>query len=398
MIIMIVGIVGYRFDHYSYTRNIIGIVPGVEYLRAKDIFAWVNAGARTLNRLTNRKIISTFDLNNQFYDFNLNRVDLMHLFNGISYGGTPWVSTFETILPRFTSVVQRTHGSSPGFVSKWVLHRAFEALAGNSCKQIIAMSDCAANMQRELLVEFSSYKEIIEKKLLAMLPPQDLLVSQFSDKQIDLQGQIIFMFVGNEFFRKGGREIIETLKMLRDRYHYDIELTIVSSLRIDSYAVTVNNEDVQRTEAFFQENRDWIRYFPQLPNSQVLDMMKHAHIGLLPTYADSFGYSVLEFQGSGCPVISTNVRALPEINDNDKGWIIEVPKNRMGEAIYTTESDRTVISEAIRKGLEKVVHEIFANRSIIPIKSAQSILSIKLNHSKEEFSSRMKTIYLNALS
>jgi glycosyltransferase involved in cell wall biosynthesis len=395
---MLVGIVGYRFDYYPYTRNIIGKVPGIEYRKAKDLFAYVNAGVRTLNRLVNREIISTFDLNNQFYDFNLNKVDLMHLFNGISYGHIPWVSTFETILPRFRNVVQRTHASSPGFVSEWKLRRAFDALASNTCKQIIAMSGCAANMQGELLAEFSSYRENIERKMVVMHPPQDVLVSQFTDKQIDLNGRIKFMFVGNEFFRKGGREVVETIKKLKDQHHYDIELTIVSALRIDGYAVEVNPDAVQRMTAFFKENRDWINYIPRLPNSEVLDLMKQAHIGLLPTYADSYGYSVLEFQATGCPVISTNVRALPEINDNAKGWVIEVPKNRLGEAIYSTESDRLVLSEAIRIGLEKAVHEIFTDRSIIPIKSEQAILSIKSNHSTEAFSSSMRRIYLNAIS
>jgi len=394
---MHVGIVGYRFDYYSYTRNIVDKVPGIEYRKVKDLFAYVNAGARTLNRLANRQIISTFDLNNQFYDFNLNKVDLMHLFNGISYGHIPWVSTFETILPRFRNIVQRTHRSSSGFVSEWKLQRAFDALAGNTCKQIIAMSGCTANMQADLLAEFSGYRETIEKKLVVMHPPQDVLVSDFTDKQIDVDGRIKFMFVGNEFFRKGGREIVETIKKLREHHHYDIELTIVSALRIDGYAVEVNPVDVQRMTAVFQENRDWIKYIPHLPNSEVLGLMKQAHIGLLPTYADSYGYSVLEFQAAGCPVISTNVRALPEINDNAKGWMIEVPKNRLGEAVYTTESDRLVLSEAIRIGLEKVVHEIFADRSIIPKKSEQSILSIISNHSIEAFSSSMRQIYLNAI-
>ena len=395
---MIVGIVGYRFDHYAYIRNIVGIVPGIEYRKAKDLFARVNAGARTLNRFTKREIISTFDLNNQFYDFNLNKVDLLHLFNGISYGHIPWVSTFETILPRFRNVVQRTHGSSPGFVSEWKLRKAFEALASNTCKQIIALSNCTVNIQRELLAEFSTYGEKIERKLVVMHPPQDVLVSEFADKQIDLHGRIKFMFVGNAFFRKGGREIIDTISMLRDQYHYDIELTIVSDLRIDGYAAKVNPEEIQRTAAFIQGNREWINYFPQLPNSEVLDMMKKAHIDLLPTYADTYGYSILEFQAAGCPVITTNVRSLPEINDNDKGWVIEVPKNRMGEAIYSTDTDRMVIREAIRKGLEKVVHEIFADKSIIPTKSEKAILSIKTSHSREGFSSRMKNIYLNAIS
>lgn len=395
---MIVGAVGYRFDHYSYIRNIIDKVPGVDYRKARDLFAYVNAGARTLNRLTNRVIISTFDLNNQFYDFNLNKVDLLHLFNGISYGRIPWVSTFETVLPRFRNVVQRTPGSSPGFMSDWKLRRSFDALASNRCKQIIAMSGCAATMQRALLAEFSGYREKIESKLVVMHPPQAVLVSGFTDKHSDLGGRIKFMFVGNEFFRKGGRETVETIKLLREQHHYDIELTIVSALRIDGYAVEANPEDVQRMTAFFQDNRDWIKYYPHLPNPGVLELMKQAHIGLLPTYADSYGYSVLEFQASGCPVISTNVRALPEINDNARGWLIEVPKDRLGEAAYSTESDRLVLSEAIRTGLGKVIHEIFTDKSIIPIKSEQALRSIKSNHSIEAFSSSMKQIYLHAIS
>jgi glycosyltransferase involved in cell wall biosynthesis len=394
---MIVGVVGYRFDFYPYIRNIVDIVPGIEYRKAKDLFSRLNAGARSLNRFTNREIISTFDLNNQFYDLNLNKVDLFHFFNGISYGRLPWVSTFETILPRFRSVLQGSHGSSPGLVNEWKLHRALETLASNNCKQIVAISDCTANMQRELLTGFSNYKEKIEKKLVVMHPPQDVLISQYEDKHLDLNGRIKFMFVGDVFFRKGGREIIETIKKLRDQYHYEIELTIVSALRIDDYAVKVSPEDVQRMKTFFQENREWIKYYPHLTNPEVLDMMKENHVGLLPTYADTYGYCVLEFQAAGCPVVTTNIRSLPEINDNNMGWLIDIPKNLLGEAIYSTDSDRAVISTAIRNGLEKVVHEIFADRSIIPIKSAKSNLSIKSNHSKEDFSNRMKKLYLNAL-
>jgi glycosyltransferase involved in cell wall biosynthesis len=395
---MIVGIVAYRFDYYPYTRSIVGIVPGIEYQKVKDLFSRLNAGARTLNRFAKLEIISTFDLNNQFYDFNLNKVDLLHLFNGINYGRLPWVSTFETIIPRFRSVLIGSHGSSPGFGNEWKLRRAFETLASDTCKQIIAISNCTANMQRELLTAYSNYREKIERKLVVMHTPQDVLVSQYEDKRLDLDGPIKFMFVGTAFFRKGGREIIETIQKLRDQYHYEIELTVVSALHIDQYAVKVSPENVLRTRAYFHENRDWINYYPQLPNPEVLGLMKKHHIGLLPTYADTYGYCVLEFQAAGCPVISTNIRALSEINDNEKGWIIEVPKNRLGEAIYTTESDRSVISEAIRKGLERVTHEIFTDRSIVPKKSEKAILSIKSNHSREDFSNRMKKIYLNALS
>jgi glycosyltransferase involved in cell wall biosynthesis len=398
MEIMIVGVVGYRFDYYPYLRNIVDIIPGIEYKKTKDVFARVNAGARILNRLTKRELISTFDLNNQFYDFNLNHVDLLHFFNGVSYGRIPWVSTFETILPRFKRLVQSAYGSSSTFVGSWNLRRAFDALASSPCKQIIAISTCSANMQRAMLSEFKSYEESIAKKMVVMHPPQDPVVAQFTDKQIDIQGPIKFIFVGNTFFRKGGREILETIKFLRETYKYDIHLTVVSSFYPDDYVIQVTASDILWATDFISQNKDWITYFKHLPNSAVLEEMKRSHIGLLPTYADTYGYTVLEFQAAGCPVITTNVRALPEINDNDKGWVIEVPKNELGEAIYTTEENRIAISTAIRSGLINAAHEIFADRSIIPEKSAKAISAIKANHSRVNFAAQMKKIYLEAIN
>lgn len=395
---MDVGIVAYRFDYYPYIRNIIGVVPGVNYCKVKDVFSRVNAGARILNRVANRQVVSTFDLNNQFYDFNLNKVDLLHFFNGVSYGRTPWVSTFETVIPRFENLVQIPRRQTLDGKRTLAIIRAFEGLSGPNCKRLIAISHCTARMQSRLLEQFPDYKKNIEAKLVVMHPPQDLFISKFEDKQVGLGGPIKFMFVGNAFYRKGGIEILDTLKMLREQYHYPIDLTIVSALNIDGYAVQVAPEDVRRTKVLLQENGGWIKYYPHLPNSEVIELMKQVHIGLLPTYADTFGYAVLEFQAAGCPVITTNVRALPEINDTDKGWLIDVPTNDLGEALYATQSDRMILSQRIREGLEAVVHQIFADKSVIANKSAQAILSIKVNHSRSDFATQMAGIYRHAVS
>ncbi len=63
-----------------------------------------------------------------------------------------------------------------------------------------------------------------------------------------------------------------------------------------------------------------------MPNQQVLELLKTCDVGLLPTYADTYGFSALEAQSAACPVISTDVRALPEINNTEVGWLINVPK------------------------------------------------------------------------
>lgn len=62
--------------------------------------------------------------------------------------------------------------------------------------------------------------------------------------------------------------------------------------------------------------------------------MKKSDVGLLPTWADTYGYSVLEFQACGCPVISSNTRGLPEINNNEAGWIINMPLTKLKEIDY----------------------------------------------------------------
>jgi glycosyltransferase involved in cell wall biosynthesis len=389
---MIVGIVSDRYEYYPYTRNIVGIVPDAEYKKVQDFFLYAHTAARKLNQMAKKKIIPPFDLTNQFYDFNRSKVDVLHLFNGVSYGTVPWVSTFETILPRFRKAVDGRHG----FWSDRKIRKALAMLADASCKRIISLSECGANMERSLLADFSDIATAVEKKMVVMHPPQVQLVSQFADKQIGVDGTIRFMFVGSAFFRKGGREIIETFKNLREKQHYNIELIIVSSLKMESYAAQEKPEDIQWAAQIIRENGEWIKYFPRLSNPEVLRLMRESHIGLLPTYADTYGYSVLEFQASGCPVISTNVRALPEINSNENGWLIEVPKNRLGEAIYTTTEDRQILSSAIRKGLENAVHEIFADRSTVLQKSEKAITRIKEHHSVTDFASRMRKIYLDA--
>lgn len=394
-------LVGYKSVTYPEQRNIIGIVDNIQYQKCWNIFTLPKTIGRVLNSITKRKIFSSTDLSNQFYDFNLNQVSLFHFFNAISYGHTPWITTFETIIPRFDCVLAWHSGSKPDLLNiknQDTIRRGLVAISSNYCKRIIAMSNCNANMQRQFLQKFPEYKESIETKLIVIHPPQKVYISHYSDKHLSWEDKIKFIFVGASFFRKGGMEVIETLKFLKTKYKYPIELTIVSSLQIDNYASQEKNDDIKKAKEFIQKNLDWIDYFPKLPNHQVIELMKNSHVGLLPTYADTYGYSVLEFQATGCPVITTNVRALPEINNNSTGWIIEVPRNSLGEAIYSTKADRIIISDLIRKGLEQIIHEIFSDRTIIPNKSNESILRIKEKHSINNYAEKLKKVYIEAIN
>lgn len=391
---MKIGIAGFRFNHYSTVRSIRGVVPEAEYVPVSDLVAILNRFANRMNRLVGRGLISTFDWNNQFNDFGLNHVDVVHLFNSISYANIPWVTSFETLVPRFR---QALHPQKEKGWSEKKVQRGLKVLAGKNCKKVIALSACSAGFERDLLSRYPEYQEIIERKLMILHPGQPLIVEKYDQKLINQTGKVRFIFVGSAFFRKGGREIVEVLKSLRTEHGYDLELILITSFKIENYATFETNEDVRYYQKLVSENADWIVHYPALPNQEVLELMKTSHVGLLPSHADTYGYSVLEFQSAGCPVISTDVRALAEINNEKVGWIIHVPKNRLGEAKYATLEERQILSTSIRKGLEIAIHEIFADRTTISTKGIKALERIRAEHSPADRAVQLKNIYLDII-
>ena len=365
----------------------------------EDLFSFRRRFALSINRRSGKALFDTFDLNNQFEDYDLNRVDLIHLFNGISYGHKPWVTGFETIVPRFSELMQRYHGKTKNPIKMTVkLQRAFEALKSPFCKKIIAMSQAAALMQTDLLMELPyEDQEIIRKKIIVIHPPQEVLVDQAVRREYDDQHPIRLILVGDGFFRKGGREILRAFDKLIREENANLKLILVSSLTMDHYAAKETQEDLDWANSFIQEHSDWIEHYTSLSPDEVLTLMKSCDIGLLPTYADSYGFSVLEAQACGLPVISTDVRVLPEINNTDCGWLIRVPKNEMGEALYSTPEERAQLSQKIQDGLEAILRSILKDQSSIYPKALKALERIREMHDPEDFSQKLREIYQKAL-
>ena len=396
---MKIGVLAYRFDYYTNLRNIIGKLPEVDYVPVEDLYSYLRRAALGVNRRLGRELFQTFDLNNQFDDFEINKVDLMHFSNGISYGRTPWVSHFETLLPRFSSLMQRNQGKSkkPLKLTPQIT-RGFNALQSSSCKRIIAWSQSAADIQRDLLTELPfEERETILKKMIVLHPPQEVLVDDPVNRRIDHSNPIRFILVGAAFFRKGGKETLLAFEKLVKEELAPIKLVIVSSLRLEPYAARETEVDRAWALQFIEENLDWIEYHPDLPNDELMELMKTCDVGLLPTYADTYGLSVLEAQACGLPVITTDVRALPEINNADVGWLIRVPKNELGEALYSTLEERERLSQQIQSGLEAIVRNIVADPSVIHIKALKSLERIRQMHDPTVYAQKLREIYQEAL-
>ncbi|MGI6258395.1 MAG: glycosyltransferase family 4 protein [Anaerolineaceae bacterium] len=395
---MKIGVLKYRFNYYTNLRNILYKLPEAEYIPVKDWYSFVRRVALFSNNRLGKSLFPTFDLNNQFDDFELNKVDVLHFSNGISYGRTPWVSHFETILPRFSGLMNRYHGKEKQTLElSPLIRKGFDALQSSSCKRIIAWSECAAEMERDLLAELpANMRDTILEKLVVIHPPQEVLSEKAPDREYDAENPIRFILVGAAFFRKGGREILQAFESLINE-GLPIKLVLVSSLRLEPYAAAETEADLIWAKEKIAQNPDWIEYYEQLPHKDVLKLIGSCDVGLLPTWADSYGLSMLECQAHGCPVISTDIRALPEINNTECGWLIRVPKNDLGEALYSTPDERAKLSQQVQAGLEAIIRGIVADPSVIETKGNASIERIRKFHDPEEYAEKLRRIYTDAI-
>src|SRR5258706_12533053 len=94
--------IGYVYDEYFTRRNVIGLDRDCNYKRISNGYKYLQRAAGLLNKVVRANLLDQLDLGNQFRDAALQKkINVLHLFNQISHGRTPWVVTFETAIPRF---------------------------------------------------------------------------------------------------------------------------------------------------------------------------------------------------------------------------------------------------------------------------------------------------------
>lgn len=399
--------IGYLENTYPYKRCIIDCIHenGVEYVQLQEkrenrlgIFA-----RRVKNHLKYRLGISTdMDWNKEAIKrgkryWNGQDVELVHTFN-VLYRGKPWCCTFESQTPVTNDLIGRRWERN--VQEFWKIGRTsrqmLRACAKPNCLALIAISQSAYNIQAEMIKRVAipqCMKESMLEKLTVIQPPQEVLISsdELAAKYSEIR-QIRLILVGHDFFRKGGMEVLQVLKELEKRFSF--HLTIVSRLYYKDYASGANEEEYMHALQIIKES-DWIDHYEVLDNAEVICKMKESHVGLLPTLADTYGYSALEMQACGCPVITTDIRALPEINNADCGWICHIPHNDFGEAIYGDDSQekKRQIREILREELLKTLTGVLSHPEKIRKKAELSVRRIGELHDPAMISRLLQGVY-----
>lgn len=260
------------------------------------------------------------------------RFDLVHAFNRIPVGRCPFVIGFESHLPR-------AFGIEGGRWWDWMTG----LLASERCRGIVAISEFSHRMflaQHARATRSASVRAALRGKLhlrlpnLALPPATDLI-------QVDNKSGIRLVFVGNHFARKGGCVAVVMAELARAR-GIPLVVDIVSRLEMGG-AIWTDPSDTETFKPYLalleQPN---VRLHRDLANGAVLALLRRAHMSLLTTFGDTFGYSALESLANGTPVLATHQGALPEIIDHGKnGILLDLPVTPDGEWVHLGTPDRT---------------------------------------------------------
>ncbi|WP_454726785.1 MULTISPECIES: glycosyltransferase family 4 protein [Cupriavidus] len=133
-------------------------------------------------------------------------------------------------------------------------------------------------------------------------------------------GRIRFLFVGRDAYRKGLDLIFSALNKIPESVRKKIAMDVVT------------NDRAARRQFGHIEGITWHQ---ELSKMEVVDLMRRAHVFVMPSRFETYGLVYLEAMASGCAVISANWESQREIFDG-------------GECGFPTDSNVNAIAAAIR--------------------------------------------------
>jgi len=162
-----------------------------------------------------------------------------------------------------------------------------------------------------------------------------------------------FVFVGADFERKGGFEVVEAFETVAAR-HPDARLVLVSTdpripnpdRAIHSWVSPARREQVIARLGTL-EGRGLAASFPPLDRSVLYEKIyPEADVFVMPSRAEGFGFTNVEALSFGLPVISSRVGAIPEAIEHGVTGLLVSPGDvsSLASAMERLVTDRSLVS------------------------------------------------------
>ena len=222
-------------------------------------------------------------------EFHSDDYDLIHSGQSLLDTKLPYVVDFEhaTVFSGYNQYALRR----PGFV------RALERILVNSrLKKLLCWTDAAGKS----LTNFVDNEEIA-RKVETFYP-----VMAAAKRVPRTSGSFNFLFIGGNFYEKGGYESLLAFERLADSH--DCRFTAIGGIPPEVYARFGDN--------------DKIILSGRVPYAKLVEHYCNSDVFVFPTHYDTYGFVILEALSFGLPVISADSFSTPELVQHERTGLL----------------------------------------------------------------------------
>jgi len=312
-------------------------------------------------------------------------VDLFHFWNCVADVRRPWATTFEHTVPLWDTDDPQD------------LRKGMRLAVRDECRRLIAFSQAAladATAQWQSLLPAAEAERLLEKTEV-LLPPQPVLSRP---PTAAAESPVHFAFVGKEFYRKGGLETLEALRSLQAAGRDDWRATVIGDL--DSHGDYASHTSVAakaRARELLERMGRLVTFRPTpVPYGEVVDLLKRADFCLLPTYADTFGYTALEAQACGAVVVASDVGSLPEFVSEETGVVVPLRHHLQGCRIPAGRVNdvKAEFAALVRAAVARCLDMAPSERTRL---RDSATLQLRANHDPGRHADRLRALYAEML-
>ena len=170
------------------------------------------------------------------------------------------------------------------------------------------------------------------------------LVSKLDGSAQRIAGQLLF--VGHVYDTKGVYEIVKGCKDIAG-----VKLRMVGKC-------TKEMKEELLSIGTSTTNKDWIDFVGEIPHEEVIKEFLKADIFVFPSYTEGFPNVILEAMACGCPIIASDVGAIPEMLDidNEPCGICIKPKSdkEVHDTVVSLFNDKTKKENYSEKARQRV--------------------------------------------
>lgn len=222
-------------------------------------------------------------------EFHSDDYDLVHSGQSLLDTNLPYVIDFEhaSVFSGYNQYALRR----PGFV------RALERiLLDKKLKKLLAWSDAAGKS----LTNFVKNKDVAQKveTFYPVMAPAKRVRRTSSSFN--------FLFIGNNFYAKGGYESLLAFEKLADAY--DCRFTAIGDIPREVYARFGRNSKITLSQ--------------RVPYVKVVEFYSNSDVFVFPTHYDTYGFVIPEALSFGLPVISVDSFSTPELVRHEKTGLL----------------------------------------------------------------------------